>query len=298
MSDEIKQVLESFIGQEEMLLAQLTQIRSQRGDVQKEIGRDLITFGARELFGRTVGKYTRKAIERDEKERVKGREDAIDSQHRRIVNQIKRLLGTVSEWKKTLKEPNSDRLIARLERAQTGARVHTRINHTVKLLTTLKSKSLVYNKDLPIISHTDVIIAPGNPFTGLMELRKILGSATGNVKICDTYVDVKTLDILNSIPANIPIKLLTMNTGGSKRAPAFFRACKAFKTERPGFEVRKGEGLHDRFILMPKRGWSVGSSLNAFGNKVSVLTPLQEKGKRELERIFDDLWKNARVLIP
>lgn len=298
MSDEIKQVLELFIGQEEKLLAQHAQIHGQRGDVQKEVSRDLITFGARELFGRTVGKYARKAIELGEKERIKGQEDTIDSQHRGIVNQIKGLLSTVSEWKKTLKEPNSDQLIARLERAQTGARVDTRIRHTVKALTTLKSKRLIHNKDLPIISPTDVILPPGSPFTGLMELRKVLGSATGYVKICDTYVNVKTLDILNSIPTSIPIKLLTMNTGGSKRAPAFLRACKDFKSERPSFEVRKGEGLHDRFILMPNQGWSVGSSLNAFGNKVSVLTPLQEKGKRELEKIFDDLWKKARVLIP
>ncbi len=188
-------------------------------------------------------------------------------------------------------------MVSRLERAQTGVRVETRIRHTVKLLTNLKSKRFVYNKDLPVIPQSEAILPPGSPFTGLMELRKLLSSADGYVKICDTYVDVKTLDILNSVPTGIPIKLLTENTGGSKRAPAFLRACKDFKAERPGLEVRKGDGLHDRFILMANRGWSVGSSLKDFGNKFSALTPLQEKGKREAEKIYDDLWKKARVLI-
>ena len=129
-----------------------------------------------------------------------------------------------------------------------------------------------------------------------MELRQLLGSATGYVKICDTYVDLKTLDILYSIPAGVIVYLLTEKTGGSKRAPAFLRACKDYKVERPVFEVRKGEGLHDRFILMENRGWSIGSSLKDFGNKFTALTPLQEKGRLDAEKIFDDLWKKARIM--
>jgi hypothetical protein len=130
-----------------------------------------------------------------------------------------------------------------------------------------------------------------------MELRRVLSSAMGFAKIFDTYVSVKTLDILYSIPEGVPIKLLTENAGGKKRAPAFLRACKDFRAERPSFEVRKGEGLHDRFIIMENRGWSVGPSLKDFGNKVSSLTPLQEKGKREAEKIFDDIWKKSRIVI-
>ena len=130
-----------------------------------------------------------------------------------------------------------------------------------------------------------------------MELRKVLDSATGYVKICDTYVSIKTLDILYSIPKEIPIKLLTKNTGGSKRAPAFLRASKAFKVEHHNFEVRKSDGLHDRFVLMANRGWSVGASLKDFGTKFSALTPLQETAKHEAEKIFDKLWKKAIILV-
>lgn len=187
--------------------------------------------------------------------------------------------------------------MSRLDRAQSGAKVGTRIRHTRKFLINLKSKRLVYNKDIPLSPQIEAVLPPGSPYKGLMELRRVLSSASGFVKILDTFVSIKTLDILYSIPEGVPIKLLTEKTGGIKRAPAFLRACKAFKAERPNFEVRKGEGLHDRFILMPNQGWSVGPSLKDFGNKVSSLTPLQEKGKLDAEKIFDDIWKKARVLI-
>ena len=298
MSDEISRILESYIRQEESLQAQTSYIQSQRKDIRREYGKEAVRQGARIIFGRTGGKFARLNIEKAERERIEKLETQLDSQHRGNVQQIKGFLGTISEWKKNLKEPNSNALISRLDRAQSGAKVGTRIRHTRKFLMNLKSKRLVYNKDLPISPQIEAVLPPGSPYKGLMELRKVLGSATGYAKIFDTFVSIKTLDILYSIPKGVPIKLLTEKTGGKKREPAFLRACKDFKVERPGFEVRKGEGLHDRFILMPNQGWSVGPSLKDFGNKVSSITPLQEKGKREAEKIFDNMWKKGRVLVP
>lgn len=297
MSEEINRILDSYINQEKRLLGQLSQIKIQRDDIKTEIAKDLVSLGASELFGRTGRKLTRMAIDRKVKTRIKGMEDNVDAQHRTIMYNITAFLRTISEWQKNIKEPNSHRLLPRIEKAQGGARIATRVQATIKGLISLKAKRLIYNKDIPPVSQKGAVFPPGSPFSASMELRHLLGSATGYVKICDTYVSVKTLDILNSIPAGIPIKLLTEKTGGKKRAPAFLRACKDFKAEHPGLEVRKGEGLHDRFILMKDRGWSFGSSLKDFGSKFSAFTGLQEKEKREAEKIFDDLWKKARQIV-
>jgi len=296
MTDKINQVLDSYIAQERGLLAQLDQIYEQRNDIRKDIRKEAVSLGAREVFGRTGGKLARRVIEQAEREQIRSMETQIDSQHRVQVHRIGEFLGSVSEWKKDLQEPNSEKLISRLDRAQSGVKVATWIRHTVKFLINLKSKRLIYNNDLPTLPQAEAVLPPGSPYRGLMELRKVLDSATGYVKICDTYVSIKTLDILYSIPKGIPIKLLTKNTGGSKRAPAFLRACKAFKVEHHKFEVRKSDGIHDRFVLMANRGWSVGASLKDFGTKFSALTPLQETAKHEAEKIFDDLWKKAIVL--
>jgi len=297
VSDEISRILESHIHQEESLLAQVSQIQSQRKDIRREYGKEAVRQGARIIFGRTGGKFARLNIEKAERERVEKLETQLDSQHRGNVQRIRGFLGTISEWKKNLKEPNSEALMTRLDRAQSGAKVVTRIRHTRTFLMKLKLKRLEYNKDLPLSPQIEAVLPPGSPYKGLMELRRVLRSATGFVKICDTYVNIKTLDILYSIPEEVPIKLLTEKTGGKKRAPAFLRACKDFKAERPSFEVRKGEGLHDRFILMANRGWASGPSLKDFGDKFSSITPLSEKGKRAAEKIFDDLWKKAREIV-
>ena len=91
----------------------------------------------------------------------------------------------------------------------------------------------------------------------------------------------------------VQIKFLTENTGGKSKANRFKRACNAFQEEHPGFEIRKGQGLHDRFILTSKQGWSVGSSLKDFGKTFSALTPLSDEVKKNTEKIFDDLWRKA-----
>lgn len=207
------------------------------------------------------------------------------------MQRIRGLLGTVSEWRKNLKEPNSDTLISRLERAQTGVRVATRVRATIKFLTSLKSKRLVDNKDLPIIEEKGVVLPPGSPFTGIIELAKVLGSVSEYVKICDPWVDIETLEAFLSIPRGIPIYLLTGESGKSRK---FQNACGTFQAERSLFEVRLVQGLHDRFILTKNRGWLLGSSIKDFGKKFSAFTPLLNKDAMETESIYDDLWRKAQ----
>ncbi len=109
MSDEISQALESYIHKEQRLLAQLSQIQGQRKDIRTELGKDAVRLGARMITGRTGGKYARKLMERAERERSRNQEAQIDTQHRGNIQRIRGVLGTISEWKKNLKEPNSEK---------------------------------------------------------------------------------------------------------------------------------------------------------------------------------------------
>ena len=294
MSDEITGVLESYIHREERLLTRLSQLQSKRDDLRTELGREAVKLVAREALGRTGGKIVRTFIDKGDKQYRRSTEAEIDTQHHIIVNQIRSFLGTISEWRKNLKGANSDRLQARLDRSQSGVRVATRIRNTIKMLTNLKSKRLVYNKDIPVTREKAVVLPPGRPFTGLIELLKVLSSATEYVKVCDPWVGIKTLEVLLSVPNGIPIKLLTSESGKAKR---FRSACVDFRVERSSFDVRVGEGLHDRFILTKNQGWLLGSSIKDFGKKFSALTSLQESDTRETERIFNQLWRKAESLL-
>jgi zona occludens toxin (predicted ATPase) len=59
--------------------------------------------------------------------------------------------------------------------------------------------------------------------------------------------------------------------------------------------IRKGTGLHDRFILTGGEGWSVGHSLKDFGSKNSYLTKMASSV--DAESAFDDNWIKATVIL-
>lgn len=295
MSDEINRILDSYIHQEDRLLVQLAEINKQKGNIGSQIKKEAASLIVREYLGRTGGKFARSIVNRSEKERNQSLLEGVDRQHVVIVSRIQALLVTVSEFNKNLIESNSHRLLIRLDKAQEGVRVSTRVNATKKLLTSLKSKRLIYNTEIPNIAPKEAVLPPGSPFRGLLELTNVFKSVTGYVKICDPWADLKTLEVFLSIPENIPIMFLTEKTGGKSKARRFRRACKEFQTEHPDFEIRKGQGLHDRFIISKKQGWSVGSSIKDFGKNFSALTPLSDEVKKDTEKIFDELWRKAQV---
>jgi hypothetical protein len=297
MAQEISQVIDSYIYQEQILQNQLTQIRKEKSNIKTEIGKELITEIAKGYLGRTGGKLARKAIIQAEKESLKSREAEIDSRHQQIVFHVKSFLGTVSEWKKDLKQPNSHKLIGRIETAQKGVKVATRIRSTINALSVIKYKQLVYNSEIPLVESKSILVDAGNPFSASLELRKILGSITDYVKIIDPYIDIKSLELLFCIPDKVPIKVLTEYTGGKSKRNRLLRSCNDFKIEKPLFEIRICSNLHDRFIISKRKGWSIGTSLKDFGNRMSVLTMLSESLKQEVERKFDKLWLESETLI-
>jgi zona occludens toxin (predicted ATPase) len=59
--------------------------------------------------------------------------------------------------------------------------------------------------------------------------------------------------------------------------------------------LRKGIGLHDRFILTKGEGWSVVHSLKDFGSKNSYLAKMASSV--DAESAFDDNWIKAGIIL-
>lgn len=59
--------------------------------------------------------------------------------------------------------------------------------------------------------------------------------------------------------------------------------------------LRKGAGLHDRFIITRGEGWSVGHSLKDFGSKNSYLAKMVSSV--DAESAFDDNWNQATMVL-
>lgn len=297
MSQDISQVIGSYIYQEQALQNQLNQLYSEKDNIKTEIGKEVITEIAKGYFGRTGGKLARKAVTTAKKELLRVKEQEIETRHQQIIFNVKSLLDTVSEWKQGIKQPNSRKLVSQIQTAQRGVRIATRIRATINALSSIQCKKLIYNSEIPVQEPTSMLVDAGSPFSASLELRKILSSVTDYILIIDPYLDIKTLEILLVVPDNVPIKFLTENTGGKRKVNSILRSCRDFKIEKPLFELRKSHGLHDRFVISRTQGWSVGTSLKDFGKRISALSSLSEPLKKDVEKKFYELWKKSEILI-
>lgn len=305
MSTEIKNRLQHFIKEEKFLLSQLLQLQRQRKAVGSEIGKAVISEGvgafAEELFessraGRFGRKLSRAFIDQTQKHQLSVQERNIESKHTTLLQSIRAFLHSISVAKTKLKEPNSFKLLEKLDRAQEFVRIKTRIQHTIKTLENIFNKPLIYNKEIQIQpTIKEAIIPPGKPFSASLRLKEILESAKGYAKIIDPYVDETTLEFLMFIPMGIPIKVLTVYTGGKEKEKRFRKACQRFRAERHLFEIRKcgRELVHDRFVLTQAQGWSIGVSLKDIGKKLSMIKEVSPKTKREVESIFKQIWTES-----
>ena len=305
-SNEIKNRLEQYIQQEQALLDQVFQLKRQQVTVGTDVGKTVISEGAGAfaagLFesakaGRLGRRLTKAVLEKAQKERFLIQERNIESRHNSLIQGVKAFLSSISVKRKNLKEPNSPKLVANLDRAQEFVKVDTRIRRTMMALRGIANKPLIYNKHIQNQAITEeVIVPPGEPFTGSLKLKEILRGTRGYAKIIDPYVDETTLEFLLSIPKGIATKLLTAYAGGKEKERRFKRACKRFKTERPQFEIRRCEPtlIHDRFLLTKTQGWIIGSSIKDVGKKLSMIKMIASQSKRETEKMFDRIWAKSK----
>jgi hypothetical protein len=143
-----------------------------------------------------------------------------------------------------------------------------------------------------------VRIEKDQPRTARMELKEIFSGMKGEVRICDPYYGVRTLDALDHIPATCTIRFLSVNATDSARKLG--GAIKDFTKERPGSEFRiadKAVGLHDRYVVTQAGLVIFGHGLKDIGGKESFLINLDQSLIPDLVeasiRSFDDKWNNA-----
>ena len=114
-----------------------------------------------------------------------------------------------------------------------------------------------------------VFVRAGEKQKGENALSEILKNQIDTyVKICDPYISPDTIKLLSNVRGCTNILLLTDNIKDANTVKQ--------ETTRRGnkISIRKGAGLHDRFILTRGEGWSVGHSLKDFGSKNSILAKM------------------------
>ena len=149
-------------------------------------------------------------------------------------------------------------------------------------LTTKESPSVFY-------------IEPDIPYSAkLILFDKILSGLKNRVWICDPYVGIRLLDIMNRIDASIEIRIMTQQV---QDKAAFIRALVDFKTEHVSTEVKVTPAkIHDRYILSDTGMWLAGHSLKDLGSKETFIVRLGDDIKDYVESAFNSRWSSSPTL--
>ena len=139
-----------------------------------------------------------------------------------------------------------------------------------------------------------VMIEAGKPFsTKNIILKDIFTKLSGEISICDPYLDIHTLDIIfKNSDKKTPIKIMTSNLVDKPKG-IFVRHLEDLRNE--GYKIEIGvyssSDLHDRYIMDNQIFWLSGNSLNHLGNKESFIVSLGEDIRQSMMATFNSRWK-------
>jgi hypothetical protein len=152
------------------------------------------------------------------------------------------------------------------------------------------------DKELDKIGTAVTFIEPTQAYSKLREVHAILGAIEGHLRVCDPYVELRTLDMLAHCENANSIKLLTVSV---KQAAGFKQAMKAFATEHGiTLEVRTHPSgvLHDRYVIHDDGMLMFGTSFNGLGLKQSFVIALGQDICASVAATFDVDWQRAAPL--
>lgn len=138
-----------------------------------------------------------------------------------------------------------------------------------------------------------ILIDPASALTQIRRIESILGNLKGVVRICDPYLDNKTLDLLAMCIAASEIRFLTV---AIHKESAFRRDLAAFDREHSiPIEVRVAPPgkHHDRYVISDSDMLQFGASLNGIAKKQSFVIPLPSSMRKPLEQAFNSDWAAA-----
>ena len=142
------------------------------------------------------------------------------------------------------------------------------------------------------------LIPAGRLLRGKEELEEILKALKGSyAMVCDPYCSSNTLTVLESIPSDLPLTVLTVNIADEKK---FIDAARILKGKGRNITVAvvpktSRDKPHDRFIVTDSRGWQMGASIKDIGNKDTNIHELSNLG--QIQAMFDHYLSGNNNLV-
>lgn len=152
------------------------------------------------------------------------------------------------------------------------------------------------SEELDAASDRVMFVEPSKGFSGLRETHTLLASLTGELRVCDPYVDERTLDMLAAASSASAIRLLTFNV---KKTAGLRHTVKTFVLQHGvNLEIRLAPSkvLHDRYVIHDAGMLLFGTSLNGIGLKQTFVVALGDDIRATVLAAFDSAWTHATAL--
>jgi hypothetical protein len=136
------------------------------------------------------------------------------------------------------------------------------------------------------------IYSKASPYDFYKDFLSLVQNAVNELAIADAFAGEDMLNLyVDKVQQGVSIRILT-------NAPTqnFITLAQKFK-QKPEFrfEVRKTPDCHDRFALVDDSCWVFGQSIKDAARKPTYL--LRIESYDIMRDIFEDLWRNATVLV-
>jgi len=197
----------------------------------------------------------------------------------------------ISEDRAGCKYLSADEIVAALEATSISvnknsivkafARAGKKINQRMEDGETLYRIMIPGRKEVELLTRQDALtiayIEGGKPRTARKILSEILQGLSGEVRICDPYYGIRTLDALDYILPKCNVRFLSSQT--SENLIKLHGAINDFKREHQNTEFRlsaEPKALHDRYILSSESLYLLGHGIKDIGNKESFIVGISK----------------------
>jgi len=189
-------------------------------------------------------------------------------------------------------ELSADESAVRMALTRSGGKVYSK-----RFGRTMKFSIMKSGREYLSLACSDsaIIVDPQKPHRAIVQISELFGGFSGVVKICDPYLDKKTLEVTAMLSNGCDLRFLSVPP---KDGPTFLRHLKAYRVEHPNLEIHcipPGK-IHDRYLITTQDMWLIGHSLNAIGSKQTFVTKLGGDIRAEVEAAFDLMWAGGAVL--
>jgi hypothetical protein len=134
----------------------------------------------------------------------------------------------------------------------------------------------------------------GDEYGFYADLSKLIASAATDVLIVDAYLSRKVFDLyVADVPTAASVRVLT---DLKKIAPDVVIVAGMLKRKRQ-IELRSDARIHDRYVFIDGRGWSIGASIKDAARKSpTAMVEQTEPGLGALKGVYEGIWSSASII--